>query len=112
MSEAKKLHVKKGDKVVILTGKDKGKSAKIIEALPKKGKVLVEGLNTVKRHTKPSQNMPQGGIIVKEAAMHSAKVMLVCPACDQPTRIKKSPLANGAMARACKKCGEIIDKDK
>lgn len=112
MSEAKKLHVKKGDKVVVLTGKDKGKSAKIIEALPKKGKVLVEGLNTVKRHTKPSQNMPQGGIVVKEALMHSAKVMLVCPACDQPTRIKKSPLANGVMARACKKCGEIIDKDK
>ena len=112
MSEAKKMHVKKGDKVVVLTGKDKGKSANIIEALPKKGKVLVEGLNTVKRHTKPSQNMSQGGIIVKEALMHSAKVMLVCPACDQPTRIKKAPLANGAMARACKKCGEIIDKDK
>ena len=102
MSESKKMHVKKGDMVLVLTGKDKGK----------KGKVLVEGLNTVKRHTKPSQNMPQGGIIVKEALMHSAKVMLVCPACEQPTRIKKSPLANGAMARVCKKCSEIIDKDK
>ena len=112
MSEAKKLHVKKGDKVVVLSGKDKGKSEKVIEALTKKGKVLVEGLNTVKRHTKPSQNMPQGGIIVKEALMHAAKVMLVCPACDQPTRIKKSPLANGTMARTCKKCGEIVDKDK
>ena len=112
MSEAKKLHVKKGDMVVVLTGKDKGKKGKVIEALPKKAKVLVEGLNTVKRHTKPSQNMPQGGIIVKEALMHSAKVMLVCPACNEPTRIKKSPLANGVMARTCKKCGEIIDKDK
>jgi large subunit ribosomal protein L24 len=112
MSEAKKLHVKKGDKVVILSGKDKGKSAKVIEALPKKGKVLVEGLNTVKRHTKPSQNLPQGGILVKEAPLNSAKVMLVCPACDKATRIKKASLANGASARACKKCGEIIDKDK
>ena len=112
MSEAKKLHVKKGDKVVILSGKDKGKSAKVIEALPKKGKVLVEGLNTVKRHTKPSQNLPQGGILVKEAPLNSAKVMLVCPACDKATRIKKASLANGASVRACKKCGEIIDKDK
>lgn len=112
MSEAKKLHVKKGDKVVILSGKDKGKSAKVIEALPKKGKVLVEGLNTVKRHTKPSQNLPQGGILVKEAPLNSAKVMLVCPACDKATRIKKASLANGALARACKQCGEIIDKDK
>lgn len=112
MSETKKMHVKKGDMVLVLTGKDKGKKAKVIEALPKKGKILVEGLNTVKRHTKPSQSMPQGGIIVKEALMHSAKVMLVCPACDQPTRIKKAPLANGAMARVCKKCSEIIDKDK
>lgn len=110
MSEAKKLHVKKGDKIVVLSGKDKGKTGKIIQALPKKGKVVVEGLNTVKRHTKPSQNLPQGGIIVKEAPLHSAKVMLVCPACDQPTRIKKTSLASGTSARTCKKCGEVIDK--
>lgn len=110
MSEANKLHVKKGDTVVVLSGKDKGKKGKVIEALPKKSKVVVEGVNKVKRHTKPSQSTPQGGILVKEAALHSAKVMLVCPACDKPTRIKKSPLANGAMARACKKCGEVIDK--
>jgi len=107
-----KLHVKKGDTVVVLSGKDKGKKGKVIEALPKKGKVVVEGVNKVKRHTKPSQKVPQGGIIVKEAAMNSAKVMLVCPECSQPTRIKKSALASGAMARTCKKCGEIIDKDK
>ncbi|GBG55986.1 50S ribosomal protein L24 [Sporomusaceae bacterium FL31] len=107
-----KLHVKKGDTVLVLSGKDKGKKGKIIEALPKKGKVVVEGINTVKRHTKPSQSAPQGGILVKEAPMHSAKVMLVCPACAEPTRIKKNALANGSMARACKKCGEIVDKDK
>lgn len=112
MAEAGRLHVKKGDKVVVLSGKDKGKTGKIIQALPKKGKVVVEGINKVKRHTKPSQQMQQGGILVKEAAMNSAKVMLVCPACDQPTRIKKSALANGVMVRTCKKCDEIIDKDK
>ena len=102
MSEAVKMHVKKGDTVLVLSGKDKGK----------KGKIVVEGVNKVKRHTKPSQKMPQGGIIVKEAALHSSKVMLVCPACDKPTRIKKSALANGKMARSCKHCNEIIDKDK
>ncbi|MEG6586978.1 50S ribosomal protein L24 [Dendrosporobacter sp. 1207_IL3150] len=107
-----KLHVKKGDTVLVLSGKDKGKTAKIVEALPKKGKVVVEGVNTVKRHTKPTQSAPQGGIVVKEAPMHTAKVMLVCPACQKPTRIAKKALANGSMARACKKCGEIVDKDK
>ena len=112
MSEAQKLHVKKGDKVVVLSGKDKGKEGKIVEALPKKGKVVIEGLNKVKRHTKPSQKAPQGGIIVKEAPIASAKVMLVCPACDKPTRIKKSQQASGSFVRACKKCGEVIDKDK
>lgn len=110
MAETNKLHVKKGDTVLVLSGKDKGKKGKVIEALPKKSKVVVEGINTVKRHTKPSQSMPQGGIIVKEAAMHSAKVQLVCPSCDKATRIKKTALASGAMARTCKKCGEIIDK--
>ena len=112
MAEIIKLHVKKGDMVVVLSGKDKGKKGKVIEALPKKGKVVVEGINKVKRHTKASQKMPQGGILVKEAALSSSKVMLVCPACDKPTRIKKTALASGAMARTCKKCGEIIDKEK
>lgn len=112
MSETQKLHVKKGDSVVVLSGKDKGKKGKVIEAQPKKAKVVVEGVNKVKRHTKPTQQMPQGGILVKEAPLHSAKVMLVCPACDKPTRIKKTALANGTMARTCKHCGEIIDKDK
>ncbi|MBP2645220.1 MAG: rplX [Firmicutes bacterium] len=112
MSETNKLHVKKGDTVVILSGKDKGKKGKIIEALPKKGKIVVEGVNKVKRHAKPTQKSPQGGILVKEAPLCSAKAMLICPACDKPTRIKKSVLASGKIARACKKCGEVVDKDK
>lgn len=112
MADTNKLHVKKGDTVIVLSGKDKGKKGKIIEALPKKGKVIVEGVNKVKRHTKPTQKMPQGGILVKEAPMSSAKVMLVCPACDKPTRIKKTAMANGTFARTCKHCGEIVDKQK
>ncbi len=112
MSEAKKLHVKKGDTVLVLSGKDKGKKGKIIEAIPKKDKVVVEGVNKVKRHTKPSQKVPQGGILVKEAPLYASKVMLVCPECNEPTRIKKTAKADGKMVRTCKKCGEIIDKDK
>lgn len=110
MSEPIKMHVKKGDTVLVLSGKDKGKKGKIIEALPKKSKVVVEGVNKVKRHTKASQKLPQGGILVKEAPMHSSKVMLVCSECDKPTRIKHTELASGKMARICKKCGEILDK--
>ena len=107
MSEAK-LHVKKGDKVMVLSGKDKGKTGAVIQALPKKGKAVVEGINKVKRHTKPSQSNPQGGIIVKEAPVHAAKLMLVCPACDKATRVKSNVLANGGKVRVCKKCGEQI----
>ena len=93
MTAAIKMHVKKGDTVLVLSGKDKGKEGKIIEALPKKAKVVVEGVNKVKRHTKPSQANPQGGIITKEAAIASSKVMLVCPACKKATRIKKTAVS-------------------
>ena len=109
MATALKMHVRKGDTVVVLAGKDKGKQGKVLQALPKKSKVVIEGVNKVKRHTKPSQSNPQGGIIVKEAPMNVAKVMLVCPACDKATRIAKKEV-NGKFVRACKKCGEIVDK--
>jgi large subunit ribosomal protein L24 len=104
-----KLHVKKGDKVVVIAGKDKDRQGKIIQAIPKKEKVVVEGMNTVKRHTKPSQKLPQGGIITKEAPLAVSNVMLVCPACSKPTRIAKK-LVGEDYVRACKKCGEAIDK--
>ena len=106
-----KLHVKKGDTVVVLAGKDKGKEGKIVEALPKKGKVVVEGVNKVKRHTKPSQKYPQGGIIQKDAPLNACKVMLVCPACTKATRTGPKDVT-GKMVRACKKCGEVIDQTK
>lgn len=112
MSDTVKLHVKKGDTVLILSGKDKGKKGKIIEALPKKGKIIVEGVNKVKRHAKPTQKTPQGGILVKEAPLASSKAMLICPACDKPTRVRKTAIVAGGFARTCKHCGEIIDKDK
>lgn len=106
-----KLHVKKDDTVVVLSGKDKGKQGKVIQALPKKAKVVVEGVNKVKRHTKPNQAAPQGGILVKEAPMYASKVMLVCPACGKATRVAHKDV-NGKSVRACKKCGEVIDQTK
>lgn len=103
-----KLHVKKGDSVVVLSGKDKGKQGKIINAMPNAGKVIVEGINKVKRHSKPSLKVPQGGIVSKEMPLHSCKVQLICPACNKPTRIAHK-IVNGKNARVCKKCGEIIE---
>ena len=103
-----KLHVKKGDTVVVLSGKDKGKQGKIITAMPKAGKVVVEGVNKVKRHSKPSLKVPNGGIITKEMPLHACKVQLVCPACNKPTRIGHKDV-NGKNARVCKKCGEVIE---
>lgn len=104
-----KLNVKKGDTVVVLSGKDKGKQGEVLQALPKKGKVIVKDVNKVKRHTKPNQKAPQGGILVKEAPLHASKVMVVCPACKKPTRIAHK-LVDGKNVRVCKKCGEVIDK--
>ncbi len=109
MTTAVKLHVKKGDTVVVLSGKDKGKEGKILAAQPKNGKVIVEGVNVVKRHSKPSQANPQGGIISKPAAIASSKVMLVCPNCKKPTRIAHK-IEDGKSKRVCNKCGEVIDK--
>ena len=103
-----KLHVKKGDTVQVLSGKDKGKQGKIISAMPRAGKVVVEGVNKVKRHSKPSLKVPQGGIITKEMPLHACKVQLICPACNKPTRVGHKDV-NGKNSRVCKKCGEVIE---
>lgn len=102
------MHVKKGDTVLVLSGKDKGKQGKIIQAFPKKDQVIVEDINKVKRHTKPSLKAPQGGILAKEMPLLACKVMLVCPACDKPTRISHKSV-NGKNLRVCKHCGEVVD---
>lgn len=106
-----KLNVKKGDTVVVLSGKDKGKQGKIIQALPKKSQVIVEDVNKVKRHTKPSLKAPQGGILAKEMPLNVCKVQLVCPACNKPTRIAHKSV-DGKNLRVCKKCGEVVDSAK
>ena len=104
-----KMHVKTGDTVIVIAGKEKGKKGKVIATYPKKDRVVVEGLNLVKRHTKPSQNNPQRGIITKEAAIHVSNVMLVDPESGKPTRVKKVEQADGTMARVAVKSGKVIE---
>ncbi|MCG8501905.1 MAG: 50S ribosomal protein L24 [Firmicutes bacterium] len=105
----KKVHVKKGDTVLVLSGKDKGKKGKVLTVLPKEGKVIVEGVNMVTKHTKPRAQGQTGGIIHQEAAIYAAKVMYVCNKCGKPSRHAKKILDNGDRARACKRCGEIVN---
>lgn len=103
------MHVKKGDKVQVLSGKDKGKQGVILEAYPKKDRVLVEGVNIVKKHSKPSQANPQGGIISQEAPIHVSNVMPLDPKSGTPTRVGYTEV-NGKKVRVAKKSGETLDK--
>ena len=103
-----KMSIKKGDTVVVLSGKDKGKKGEVIAVLPKDGKVVVEKINMVSRHTKPRRQGDQGGIIQKEAPLYACKVQRVCPKCDQATRPAHKVLADGKKVRVCKKCGAEI----
>jgi large subunit ribosomal protein L24 len=103
------MHVKKGDKVQVVTGKDKGKQGVILAAFPKQDRVIVEGVNIVKKHSKPSQLNPQGGIITKEAAIHVSNVMPLDPKTGEPTRVGYQ-VVDGKKVRVAKKSGELLDK--
>ena len=107
-----KLHVKKGDTVLILSGDDRGSKGKVLEVSPKEGKVIVEGLNMVKKHVKPRKMGENGGIVEAEGAFYADKVQVVCPACKKPTRVAHIKVAddNGKerSVRICKKCGEVL----
>lgn len=102
------MNIKTNDTVIVLSGKDKGKTGKVISADPKGGKVIVEGVNVAKRHQKPRQQGEEGGIIKIETPIYAAKVMRVCPKCDKPTRAAHTLKADGTKARVCKKCGAEI----
>lgn len=101
------MHVKKGDVVKVIAGKYKGKEGKILKVLPKTNRVIIEGVNLVKRATRPSQQNPQGGIIEKEAAIHASNVMLVVN--GTPTRVGKRILKDGSRVRYSKKSGETVE---
>ena len=106
----KKMSIKKDDLVVVLSGKDKGKQGKVLEVMPKSGKVVVENINVASRHTKPRKQGDQGGIVKKEAAIDASNVMLVCPKCKKGVRVGYSVLENGTKVRVCKKCGASIEE--
>ncbi|MDQ0215721.1 large subunit ribosomal protein L24 [Oikeobacillus pervagus] len=103
------MHVKKGDKVMVITGKDKGKTGIVLAAYPKKDRVIVEGVNIVKKHSKPSQINPQGGIISQEAPVHVSNVMPLDPKSNEPTRVGYKDV-DGKKVRVAKKSGELLDK--
>jgi len=106
-----KSPIKKGDTVEVIHGKDRGKRGKVLTLLPQDGKVVVEGMNMVKKHVRPTQKNPQGGIIDQENPIRISNVRLVCSRCNQLTRIKRTKVADSKFrVRVCTKCGEIIDK--
>ena len=99
------MNIKKDDKVVVLSGKNKGKEGKVLSADPKGGKVIVEGVNVATKHQKPKNQQDQGGIIKQELPLVASNVMVVCSKCHKPTRIKTEVSASGEKTRLCKKCG-------
>lgn len=104
------MRIKKNDRVRVISGKDKGKEGKILRRIPDKDLVVVEGVNMVSRHMKPSQKNPQSGIVKQEAPIYASKVMLVCPSCGAATRVGSSFLESGKKVRICRKCSEIVDR--
>ena len=105
-----KCKIRKNDQVMIVKGKEQVKTGRVIRVIPDKGHVLIEKLNLVKRHTKPSAKYKQGGIIEKEAPLAISNVMLLCDKCKGPVRVGRKVLEDGKRVRLCKKCGEVLEK--
>ncbi len=103
------LGLKKNDTVLVLSGDEKGKRGRVLIVHPEKEKVLVEKINIIKRHMKPSKKFTKGGIIEKEAPIHRSNVMLICPKCDKSTKTGYKILEGGTKVRVCKKCGEVFE---
>ena len=102
--------IRKNDTVMVITGKFKGKTGKVIAVLTERGRALVEKLNVVKRHQKPTQKLPQGGIVEKEASINVSNVMVVCASCGKHTRIGHTVLPDGTKVRSCRRCNSALDK--
>lgn len=103
-------HVRKGDTVIVVAGKERGKKGKVLRVIPEKGRVVVERINMIKKHQKPTQKLRQGGIIEREGAIHLSNVMLVDPGSDRPTRVGMRALSDGKKVRVAKRSGEMLDK--
>ncbi|HEY3065262.1 MAG TPA: 50S ribosomal protein L24 [Methylomirabilota bacterium] len=107
MAEA---HVRRGDTVGVIAGRERGKRGKVLRVIPEAGRVLVEHVNMIKKHQRPTQKLRQGGIIEREGAFALSNVLLVCSRCNKPSRTGIKILANGRKLRTCKRCGEPVDK--
>jgi len=103
-------HVRKGDTVMVVAGKERGKKGKVLRVIPEKGRVVVERLNMIKKHQKPTQKIRQGGIIEREGSIHLSNVMLVDPSSDKPTRVGMKALADGKKVRVARRSGEMLDR--
>jgi large subunit ribosomal protein L24 len=103
--------IRKNDNVVVIAGRDRGKKGRVLQILPAKNRLIVEGVNLIKRHTRPNpQRQIKGGIVEKEASLHASNVQLVCPECGAPTRIGRQILGDGRKVRICRKCKGVVDK--
>ena len=103
--------IKKNDTVTVMTGKDRGKQGRVLKVLPENNRLVVEGVNFIKRHTKPNpQRQIKGGVVEREASLHASNVQLVCPECDKPTRLGRKILGDGRKVRICRKCEGVVDK--
>ena len=103
--------IKKNDNVLVIAGRDRGKRGRVLRVIPDKGRVVVEGVNFIKRHTRPNpQKNIKGGIVEREAPLHASNVQLVCPECGAPTRIGRQILGDGRKVRICRKCKGVVDK--
>ena len=102
---------RKNDNVVVTTGRDRGKRGRVVRVVPDKNRVVVEGVNIIKRHTKanPQRNI-KGGLVEREAPLHASNVQIVCPECGKPTRIGRKILGDGRKVRVCRKCEGVVDK--
>ena len=103
--------IRKNDNVIVTTGKDRGKRGRVLKVLPEKNRVIVEGVNFIKRHTKPNpQRGVKGGVMEREAPLHASNVQVVCPDCGRATRIGRKILGDGRKVRICRKCEGVVDK--
>ena len=103
--------IRRNDTVVVMTGKDRGKRGRVLRLLPSKNRLIIEGVNFIKRHTKPNRGKNiKGGVVEREAAIHSSNVQLVCPECGDPARLGHRILEDGQKVRICRKCDGVVDK--
>lgn len=103
------MQIKKNDNVMVVSGKEKGKRGRVIAVYPTTNRLLIEKLNMIKRHTKPNQQLRQGGILEKESPISASNVRLICAKCDKPTTTSRTTQGDGTRNRVCKSCKEIID---